>query len=161
MRWWLKELNDVKGQARKSRKRWQKTEKERREDVDVRLSDHKRILSEYNYRLIKAKEENWRQFVSVCSNLDQWEVVYRVCRGKNVKECLIALNVNSVEYVMWKECTRLIMELRAWVRRDADDCDGTTVRSFELSDIERAIARVKLGKAPGLNDMNTVMLRAM
>lgn len=48
--------------------------KERREDMDVKLSEHKRILSEYKYQLRKEKEKNWRQFVSVYSNLDSWDI---------------------------------------------------------------------------------------
>ena len=35
------------------------------------------------------------------------------------------------------------------------------MRSFEWSDVERAIARAKLGKAPGLDGMNVEMLRAV
>lgn len=66
--------------------------------MDVKLSEHEKILNEYKYRLRKAKEKNWRQFVNVYSNLDSWDVIYRMCRGRNVRECLTSLNVNGVEY---------------------------------------------------------------
>ena len=56
------------------------------------------------------KEESWKQFVSMYSNLDPRGVVYRVCRGKNVRKCLASLNVNGVNYVMWKECANVMME---------------------------------------------------
>lgn len=152
---------------RKCRGAWQRARKERSEDVDVRLREYKRIMGEYKYRMRKTKEENWRQFVSVYSNLDPWGVVYRVCRVKYARECLTTLNVNGVEYVTRKECANVMMNgffpASSMIGNSSveNDCDGTYVRSFEWSEVEGAIRRVRLGKAPGLDGMNAEMLRAM
>ena len=81
---------------RKSRKAWQNARKDGRERVTERLNEYKRVLNEYKYRLRKVKEESWKRFVSVYSNLDPWGVA---CRGKNVRECLTSLCVNGIKYV--------------------------------------------------------------
>ncbi|KOX76040.1 hypothetical protein WN51_12527 [Melipona quadrifasciata] len=92
--------------------------KERKEDVEVRLN-------EYKYRLRKAKEE--RQFVDV---LRMW-----------VRECLTSLNVNSVEYVTWKNCANLLMKRFAqfpvtWMRRE--------VRIIAMGRLLKALNGVRL-----------------
>ncbi|KOX69527.1 hypothetical protein WN51_06537 [Melipona quadrifasciata] len=75
------------------------SEKGKKRRCDVRLSEHKKILRKYKYLLRKAKEEKWGQYVSVYSNLDPLGVVYSVCRGKNVRECLTSWSVNDTGYV--------------------------------------------------------------
>lgn len=55
------------------------------------------------------KEASRRQFVGASTNLDLWGVVYSVCSGKNVKDCLTSLTVKKVEYVTWKECSSLMI----------------------------------------------------
>lgn len=57
------------------------------------LNAYKKNQNEYKYRLRKVKEETWRHFVSAYSNLDPWGVVYKVCRGKKVRQYLSSLKL--------------------------------------------------------------------
>ena len=78
--------------------------------AEERKRDCKRLLSDYKSRMRRMKEGNWKQFVSESSNLDPWETVYKVCRGKTARQGLSALCVNGINYSTWNEGVNVLLE---------------------------------------------------
>ena len=58
----------------------------------------------------RVKEDNWKQFVTESSNLDPWDTVYKVCRGKTARQGLSALCVNGINYSTWNEYAEELLE---------------------------------------------------
>ena len=152
MQWWTKELGALKRHARKSRKAWQNARKDGGECVNETLNQYKRVLNEYKYLLRRMKEENWKRFVSVYSNLDPWGAAYRICRRKNVGECLTSWCVNGIEYVTWNECANVLMEWFFLAMSDevciVSEKEEMCVRSFEWSEVDRAIGIAMFERHP-------------
>ncbi|CAK9834362.1 Retrovirus-related Pol polyprotein from type-1 retrotransposable element R1 (Fragment) [Anthophora retusa] len=103
VKWWTNELRDMKKRVRKSGRMLQKARKRSSESVDEKKDRYKRLLSEYKRMLWKVKEDSWKNFVCASSNMDPWSPVYRVCRGRNIRETLSAVKVDGRMTATWKE----------------------------------------------------------
>ena len=75
-----------------------------------------------------------------------------------MREYLTSLNVDGVECVTWKECASKLMEKFFPAARmnvegchcSEDDTEGMKDKRFEWNEVEKAIVKAKLRKAPGL-----------
>ena len=167
--WWTKELSTLKGKVRKRRRVYQKARKEGRMDVCERKEEYKRALNEYKYRLRRVKEENWKRFVGESGNLDPWGPVYRICRGRCVRQGLSSLCVNGECVSTWKECANVLLERFFPVSSLTSGADvnvhrvvpDTYAKDFEWEEVNVAVMKGKLRKAPGLDGLTAEMLRAV
>ena len=84
-----------------------------------------------------------------------------------MREYLTSLNVDGVECVTWKECASKLMEKffpAAGMNVEGcseDETEGMKDKSFEWNEVEKAIVKAKLRKAPGLDGVNAEILRAI
>ena len=84
-----------------------------------------------------------------------------------MREYLTSLNVDGVECVTWKECASKLMEKffpAAGMNVEGcseDETEGMKDKSFEWNEVEKAIVKAKLRKAPGLDGVNSEILRAI
>lgn len=167
--WWTNELRTLKGKVRKSRRAWQREKKRESENVEARKREYKRLLNEYKFRMRRVKEENWRQFSSVSSSLDPWGPVYKICRGKYARQCMSALRVNGVTYSTWNECASVMMERffpatsmqETRVNDEDEERENEGVRCFEWDEVNEAVKKARLRKAPGLDGINGEMMRGI
>ena len=82
---------------------------------------------------------------------------------------MTCLNVDGVECVTWKECASKLKEkffpaAGMKVERcteDETETEGMKDKCFEWNEVEKAIVKAKLRKAPGLDDVNAEILRAI
>ena len=82
-----------------------------------------------------------------------------------MREYLTSLNVDGVECVTWKECARKLMEkffpAAGMNVEGCSETEGMKDKSFEWNGVEKAIVKAKLRKAPGLDGVNSEILRAI
>lgn len=100
-------------------------------------------------------------------NLDPWGPVYKVCRGRNVRESVSALRVNGVLYSTWSECAWILLEWffpatgmvgdRMNEASNRQECES--VRYFVWDEVNAAVRNARLRKAPGLDGITGEMLR--
>ena len=148
---------------RKKRRIFQRARTVGGADVIERRYKYKRALNEYNYCMRRAKEENWKKFVSG-SNLDPWGPVYRACHGRYVKE-----GKHGGRFVtMWSECAKVLLERFfpvAGVFRDGNEGvneeSGGCVDECGLEEVEAAVRKARLRKSPGLDGVTSEILRAV
>ena len=82
-------------------------------------------------------------------------------------EYLTSLNVDGVECVTWKECARKLMEKffpAAGMNLEGcseDETEGMKDKCFEWNEVEKAIVKAKLRKAPGLDGVKAEILQAI
>ncbi|CAK9827524.1 Retrovirus-related Pol polyprotein from type-1 retrotransposable element R1 (Fragment) [Anthophora retusa] len=164
VKWWTNELRNMKKRVRKSRRMWQRARKRNDVSVDARKEEYRRLLSEYKRMLWKVKEDSWRSFVSASSNVDPWGPVYRLCRGRSVREKLSAMRVDGRTTLTWRESVCVLMDKFFPASRPGPgpmmrECGDVGARYCDWEEVNEAVRMAKLRKAPGLDGVNAEMLR--
>lgn len=134
--------------------------------MNERKEEYKRGLRAYKKEICSVKEKNWKQFVSKWSNVDPWGSMYKLCRGKKGDERLSTLSIDGRMTNTWEESAGALLEnhfpaSRLGVVYGSGDVgeNGVNECRFECSEIEDAIRRVKMRKAPGLDSITGEMVR--
>ncbi|KAK2574829.1 hypothetical protein KPH14_012938, partial [Odynerus spinipes] len=161
VKWWTKELRELKRKVKRSRKRYQRARGRCDEMIEERKREYRRMEAKYKRELRIVKEENWRNYVKEVGNLDPWGPVYRLCMGKNVRQGLSGMNVNDRVTSTWKESVNVLLDRffpAASVRMDEYVSGYNEDKCFEWEELDESVKMMKLGKAPGIDGVTVKML---
>ena len=165
VKWWTPELDMMRRNVRRLRKRFQRARSSNAEDLPQREADYRVARKTYNDRIVRVKEDEWRVFVRDNRD-DPWGKVYRVCRGKNRKQAdLACLQVGGVTLSTWRECTDELLGV-FFPRAESDDYsplirEMVIPPNLDRSEVEDSICRIRSRKSPGMDGMTGEMCKSI
>jgi hypothetical protein len=163
--WWNNDLHESRRQLRISRRQLQR----RRRTGDpgrIRAAErscHEK-LTKYKNELCQAKNLHWREFVFDKGNNEPWGDVYRICRGKRNNTSISSVRVEGSLTSTWTETAEALLGAFFPKGRSISNVikDPSIKHSPECSyeEINAAFARIKMGKAAGLDGVYPEMARS-
>lgn len=159
--WWTHELRVLKREYRDSRRKYQREKaKQGNANINELREQTRRALAAYKKHLRTAKTENWKEFVKTEGNLDPWGAVYKACRGKKGwSEVTSTLRKGDRITNTWRDSVKLLLYefFPACNHRMAEEVHNIPSEEpnvFTLEEIDKAVSRVKMKSAAGLDGFN-------
>lgn len=165
VRWWTPDLEECKRRVNRLRSNFQN---DRRNGVNEEISrnayrNERRV---YKAAMREAKWKHWTEFVSNHGNENPWGDVYKFCRGKKrgVNE-VCSLKVNGNEWTRnWNESVNVLLNEFFPGAPDEHIEDPPVDRvpaPLSWEEVNWAVYRCSLRKAPGLDGINGEMMRGL
>lgn len=170
--WWTKELTVLKKQSRAARRVYQANQNtHRKETLQAR---YRTLRNKYISKIREAKNSNWREFVSKEGNSNPWGIIYKMKTDKIQTETAYETIKNgttqttTTEHTMAALLDTLIPDddttiETAWhstAREEANAAPETEpTPRFSIQEVEIVIRKLKNGKAPGHDLIETEIIK--
>ena len=164
--WWTDSLHEKQKHVRRARLKLQRARATGR-DVEQAKANFSLLAKEYKSQLRSSKLEHWKRFVRDDSNENPWGRVYKFCRGKRKTADISSIKVNGAFTANWTDSVTALMESFFPAAAVEDSDLRTMMRSkyvnpppeFDFDEINEAVGKCKLRKAPGLDGIDGELLR--
>jgi Reverse transcriptase (RNA-dependent DNA polymerase). len=147
--------------VRRKRKLYQRTKKRGNVNVEEVREEYKRSVREYKCAMSKAKENDWREFVSKEGNRDPWGEVYKLCRSKRRIEKLRGVRGRDGITSTWEESVNVLLNefFPPAVAEMNEEYEMSENACFEWDELDNAVKMMRTGKAPGLDGMSAEIVK--
>lgn len=158
--WWNSALNEKRKAVRRLRRIFQAARAKNRSDMEECGLNFRCALREYNRMIVKAKEENWKQFMNDNKD-DPWGNVYRICRGKRATE-ISGVRVGNEVTRTWNESVQALLDSFFPVGEPLNlSAESEPSPSLDTDEVDRCVSIVRLRKSPGHDGMSGGMCKAI
>lgn len=160
VKWATTSIGFMRRRVRKMRRKYQKEKKKKKgEQTDQLWNEYLGMRKEYVNEMRDEKERDWKEFVKENAK-EPWDAVYKICRGKRRKNEMTELRMDGVWKTGWNECMSGLLnaffpDARERVEDEPVEC---VVEKFQKDEVQKAIAKMKMGKAPGLDGIMNAMI---
>ena len=170
--WWTPTLTALKREYHRARRRCQGCRNEERREV-LRL-ESRRTLKEYRKEMRQRKKSSWDEFVERETEKNPWGIPYRVALDKvKPAQLMAAMRVGGrqaetleeavamyVDHTYPRDDPTLDTEEDRMIRRTTEYPPGTDLcEPWDIWDLRLAIEKQKVGRAPGLDEIDAAILR--
>lgn len=161
--WWNSGLKKKRDEVRKRRKQYQRMRKTGR-DCTNEKDRYREVAKEYNKRIREDKLKHWRRNVTEKGNRDPWGQIYKFCRRGDEKDGkILGLMKEGVMTKTWEESVHLLLD--EWFKEAEKESMNDSVQdegeNFTMEELERAMRRVRMKKAPGPDNFCPEILRSV
>lgn len=173
---WTEHLDGLRTEARRLRRIYQRSVSE--DERAVRLQRYREAKATYTAELFDTKMRSWEAFVGECLQTDVWGIPYKIASEKIHPPALLS-TLRAEDGTMtadWKETTEVLLgsllpeDIRADENPEQEQMrlemaelynGGGEVPPFQREEIHSAINRLKKRKAPGLDLIQSEVVKAL
>lgn len=167
-KWWNDELRQMRGEARKARRRWQTARRDALPtEAELGLQYHRK-QSAYNRAILAAKESHWRTFVREEGNENPWGPVYKFCRGKRPNTPISAIVRDDGSSTTTRAESLAVLMANFFPTRPADEMPANHIAivagdcvPITIEEVDAAVHRPRRDKAPGPDGIMASMVRQL
>lgn len=161
VKWWTGELDGMRKEVRRLRRKVQKGKVKGKVYVPGVEDEYKNKMRDYKRRIKNVKDKHWKEFVRDKGNRDPWGEVYRMCKGRKTRNLMCAVKDGNRMTVGWVDTVRVMMNEFFSGSDTVYEYGGDSSvvgTEFEWNEIESAVKGMRMGKAPGLDGVTADML---
>ena len=164
VRWWTRELDDLKKATGRSRRRF----KRQRDPVRRELLRNQYVLDKgvYTKAVLTAKKASWRQFVDRVGNEDPWGFVYRQAAGRIApRRAANSISSGGTSTTTWEGSANLLLDCLLMVDDPREDDDGQAIKRIrarivpnddttdpvEEGELLQLVRKLRNRKVPGID----------
>lgn len=174
--WWTEELDELKLVVKSRRRTLQRARASHPHEVEIHKANYQSISRQYKFEIRKAKRNAWNCFVEndLCAN--PWGTIYKLAAHKiSNKPVLSTIKLDDGTYTedfadtMVAILNHLIpvddpaqdTPEQVIIREQIDTFTGNDriEIQFNQEDLEDQIQKIKLRKAPGLDEVHGIILK--
>jgi hypothetical protein len=172
-KWWTEELSVLRHQVKNSRRRYQRCQTYRRQEL---INCYKLLKIQYKKLIIKTKIDKWESFVNDSTRDNPWGLVYSISRDKiyQQKVCEIITKNNTLVTDSTGIASTLLNELFPNDKPEEDNdyhkqlrqfCKQTDCNECDLPFTEQEVTDIILAqnpsKAPGVDGITADIIKKL
>jgi hypothetical protein len=172
-KWWTEELSVLRHQVNNSRRRYQRCQTYRRQEL---INCYKLLKIQYKKLIIKTKIDKWESFVNDSTRDNPWGLVYSISRDKiyQQKVCEIITKNNTLVTDSTGIASTLLNELFPNDKPEEDNdyhkqlrqfCKQTDCNECDLPFTEQEVTDIILAqnpsKAPGVDGITADIIKKL
>lgn len=177
VKWWNEELNKQKKELYRTRRKYQNSRKKMNMDqlaiIEAR-NNYYRSKKEYDKNIYETRTKCWKEFITGAKN-DTWGFAYKMCSGKlRIQTIMSSIRWEGQETIDWRDSANMLLQALFPVDDDVDDkpaqeeirnevkeayISSQQERDFTEEEVDMAIKNVRVGKAPGWDNMEVIILK--
>lgn len=168
--WWTADLTRLKRRCNRARRRSQRARTE--EEKTETAAAYRYVRRLYTNTIHQAKMNSWRQFITDRGNEEAYGIAYKIFRKKvTVDDTMTSLGSGDDFSQTWEDsATRLLDALipTAPPEMGIERCynpltfsGDRSTRRWTLDEVIKAVRKTPIGKAPGDDGVESLMLRKL